>query len=147
MLKGYSLSFTSPPSRLNGFWPCLDLQLWAWLFQINGSVVRVDLWDTAGQERFKSLNKVYFRGAHGVIVVYDITNSESFKQVNYYNNTHHRCVSFHPDRRHTFFREYFFLFIFWFMWKFGGKVNLARTLPACPFPHWELVPKKSDLSL
>jgi len=49
--------------------------------EINKTVVRVDLWDTAGQERFKSLNKVYFRGAHGVIIVYDITNSDSFTQV------------------------------------------------------------------
>ena len=49
--------------------------------RIDGDLVTVDLWDTAGQERFKSLNKVYFRGAHGVILVYDITNKHSFEQL------------------------------------------------------------------
>jgi len=49
---------------------------------IDGDQVMVDFWDTAGQERFKSLNKVYFRGAHGIILVYDITNQHSFRQLN-----------------------------------------------------------------
>ena len=40
--------------------------------------IRLDIWDTAGQERFRGLAKNYFRGAHGFILVYDITNKESF---------------------------------------------------------------------
>ena len=36
------------------------------------------LWDTAGQEKFRSISSIYFRGADGVIVVYDITNRSSF---------------------------------------------------------------------
>ena len=40
--------------------------------------IRLDIWDTAGQERFRGLTKNYFRGAHGFVLVYDITNKDSF---------------------------------------------------------------------
>ena len=40
--------------------------------------IRLEIWDTAGQERFRGLTKNYFHGAHGFILVYDITNKESF---------------------------------------------------------------------
>ena len=40
--------------------------------------IRLDIWDTAGQERFRGIAQNYFRGAHGVIFVFDITNKESF---------------------------------------------------------------------
>lgn len=39
------------------------------------------MWDTAGQERFRSINSAYYRGAQGVIVVYDVTSQESFQNV------------------------------------------------------------------
>ncbi|XP_063722184.1 uncharacterized protein LOC134848598 [Symsagittifera roscoffensis] len=48
---------------------------------IDDDHVIVDLWDTAGQEKFKSLTKIYCRGAHGVILVYDISNHHSFEQL------------------------------------------------------------------
>ena len=38
-------------------------------------------WDTAGQERFRTISSTYYRGAHGIIVVYDITNADSFNNV------------------------------------------------------------------
>ncbi|KAJ3446690.1 ras and ef-hand domain-containing protein [Anaeramoeba flamelloides] len=40
--------------------------------------VRLQIWDTAGQERYHSLTLMYFRGAKGVIIVFDVTNQESF---------------------------------------------------------------------
>ena len=43
--------------------------------------IRLDIWDTAGQERFRGIAQNYFRGAHGVIFVFDITNKESFKKL------------------------------------------------------------------
>ena len=43
--------------------------------------IKLDIWDTAGQERFRGLTKNYFRGAHGFILVYDITNKLSFDKL------------------------------------------------------------------
>jgi len=41
-------------------------------------------WDTAGQERFRTITKTYYRGAHGYVLVYDITSAESFEHVKYW---------------------------------------------------------------
>lgn len=43
-----------------------------------GQRVKLTIWDTAGQERFRTLTSSYYRGAHGVILVYDVTCRESF---------------------------------------------------------------------
>ena len=46
--------------------------------EVNGRVCKLQIWDTAGQERFRTIISSYYRGAHGIILAYDITNSESF---------------------------------------------------------------------
>ena len=43
--------------------------------------VKVQIWDTAGQERFKNITNGYYRGAHGIAIVFDVTNIESFNKV------------------------------------------------------------------
>eukprot|EP01113_Clastostelium_recurvatum_P025020 TRINITY_DN2_c0_g3_i1.p1 TRINITY_DN2_c0_g3~~TRINITY_DN2_c0_g3_i1.p1 ORF type:complete len:225 (+),score=30.19 TRINITY_DN2_c0_g3_i1:53-727(+) len=48
---------------------------------LKGRSVKVDLWDTAGQERFRSLAPMYYRSAMIAYIVYDITSSSSFKEV------------------------------------------------------------------
>ncbi|KAF1762029.1 hypothetical protein GCK72_010290 [Caenorhabditis remanei] len=48
---------------------------------INGQRVKLQIWDTAGQERFRTITSTYYRGTHGVVVVYDVTNGESFGNV------------------------------------------------------------------
>ena len=40
--------------------------------------IEVEIWDTAGQERFKSIVPMYYKGSKGIVIVFDITNSESF---------------------------------------------------------------------
>lgn len=45
---------------------------------VRGTSYRLNLLDTAGQERFRTLSNSYYRGAHGVILVYDISNRDSF---------------------------------------------------------------------
>ena len=54
--------------------------------EIDQRRVKLQIWDTAGQERFAPLVSSYFRGGHGVAIVYDITNRESFERVNHWAN-------------------------------------------------------------
>jgi small GTP-binding protein len=43
--------------------------------------VRLQIWDTAGQERFRFLQPAYYRGAHGALLVYDITRMDSLENI------------------------------------------------------------------
>lgn len=47
----------------------------------NGKIIKLQMWDTAGQDRYKRIVSSYYRGSHGLIVVYDITNPASFENV------------------------------------------------------------------
>ena len=49
--------------------------------RINNKIIQIKFWDTAGQEIFHSLTKNFYRKADGIIIVYDITNKESFERV------------------------------------------------------------------
>ena len=52
--------------------------------QVAGRNVLLELRDTAGQERFRAITSSVYRGANGMIVVYDITDEESFNHVSYW---------------------------------------------------------------
>ena len=49
--------------------------------EMNGEKIKLQIWDTAGQERFRTITATYYRGTHGVIIVYDVTNADSFNNV------------------------------------------------------------------
>lgn len=48
---------------------------------IEGKVIRAQIWDTAGQERYRAITSAYYRGAVGALLVYDISKSTSFENV------------------------------------------------------------------
>ncbi|KAM3134782.1 hypothetical protein pb186bvf_013107 [Paramecium bursaria] len=59
---------------IGGVYNCIDMQ-------VKGQQLKVHLWDTAGEEKFKSLLNLYYRDANAAIIVYDITQSETFDSV------------------------------------------------------------------
>ena len=44
-------------------------------------LIKLQIWDTAGQERFRTITKTYYKGAHGIILTYDVTDENSFKNI------------------------------------------------------------------
>ncbi|KAK2704320.1 ras-related protein Rab-8A-like [Artemia franciscana] len=49
--------------------------------EIDGKRIKLQIWDTAGQERFRTITTAYYRGAMGIMLVYDITNERSFENI------------------------------------------------------------------
>jgi small GTP-binding protein len=43
--------------------------------------IKLQIWDTAGQDRFRCITKSYFRGSHGILLIYDITSTSSFNNI------------------------------------------------------------------
>lgn len=76
-------------------WPVpgeLPCHHWRWLpiqvstilsrsLSINTNEVKLQIWDTAGQERFRTITSAYYKGAHGIIMVYDLTSDQSFRDI------------------------------------------------------------------
>ncbi|KAM6139244.1 ras-related protein Rab-10 isoform 2-T2 [Phoenicopterus ruber ruber] len=49
--------------------------------ELQGKKIKLQIWDTAGQERFHTITTSYYRGAMGIMLVYDITNAKSFENI------------------------------------------------------------------
>ena len=48
---------------------------------VDGRIMKLQIWDTAGQERFRTITRAYYRGASAVVIVYDVTDEKSFRDV------------------------------------------------------------------
>ena len=58
---------------------------------IEGMTVKLQIWRTSGQQRFRTMTSAYYRGADGVILVYDVTDKESFERIAYWNG---QCLKY-----------------------------------------------------
>ncbi|KAJ2662644.1 GTP-binding protein [Coemansia sp. RSA 1200] len=55
--------------------------------ELDGKRIKLQIWDTAGQERFRTITTAYYRGAMGILLVYDVTDERSFNNIeNWYMN-------------------------------------------------------------
>ena len=65
--------------------------------------VVISLVDTAGQERFRAITKNYFKESDGVLLLYDVTNIESFKNVEIWIESIHESLGNHKDSKYVIF--------------------------------------------
>jgi Ras-related protein Rab-1A len=63
------------------FVPTIGVDFKIKTFEIDSKKIKMQIWDTAGQERFKNIISSYYRGAHGILLLYDVTDKESFKNI------------------------------------------------------------------
>ena len=63
------------------FVPTIGVDFKIKTFEIDEKKIKMQIWDTAGQERFKNIIASYYRGAHGILLIYDVTDKDSFKNL------------------------------------------------------------------
>lgn len=54
--------------------------------EIDGENIMLQIWDTAGQERFRTITQSYYRGANAILMVYDITDRQTFEGIKYWSS-------------------------------------------------------------
>jgi len=60
--------------------------------EIDNKIVKLQIWDTAGQERFQNITTSYYRGAHCIVLVYDVTQLDTFEHVHkWYQQINEHC--------------------------------------------------------
>ncbi|GAB2255057.1 hypothetical protein Droror1_Dr00008835 [Drosera rotundifolia] len=72
------VSFMSDSSFDDDIAPTIGVDFKINFFSVGGKRLKLTIWDTAGQERFRTLTTSYYRGAQGIILVYDVTRRETF---------------------------------------------------------------------
>ena len=63
------------------FVPTIGVDFKVKTIEIGDKKVKMQIWDTAGQERFRNVVSTYFRGSNGILLIYDITSRDSFKNL------------------------------------------------------------------
>jgi len=89
IIGDYKVGKTSLLCRYTGREPPSDdctttLDFRAKTVKRKGKRVKLQIWDIAGQERFRTAVASYYRGALGVLLVYDVTNRQSFQNIGYW---------------------------------------------------------------
>jgi len=74
--ESWSSEFTS-----QSLLPTIGIDFRKISFLIDNARVQLQIWDTAGQERFRSINKFHYRDAMGILLVYDVTDKQSFNNI------------------------------------------------------------------
>jgi Ras-related protein Rab-1A len=68
------------------------------IFKVSDKLVKLQMWDTAGQERFRTITQSYYRGADGIIIVFDVTDKDSFDSTSHWmheiDKANFDCVKF-----------------------------------------------------
>ena len=54
------------------------------IIELYNRLFKLQIWDSGGLERFHNITKTYIPGAHGIIIIYDVTDRNSFKNVKYW---------------------------------------------------------------
>ena len=71
--------FIKMPLQFPLFFAGIDFKIRT--IELDGKKIKLQIWDTAGQERFRTITTAYYRGAMGIMLVYDITNEKSFENI------------------------------------------------------------------
>ena len=94
---------------------------------VAGKKVKLQIWDTAGQERFRTITSSYYRGAHGIMIVYDSTSQHSFANVKQWL---HEITRYAGDDIENGKPE--------ISQKIPGKVTILRIIPG-KFTFFEII--------
>ena len=102
---------------------------------IRGERIKLQIWDTAGQERFHTITTSYYRGAMGIMLVYDITNAKSFDNIAKWLRTIQVILNY-KIKVNDWIRCHFQIWGIWrslewsqkdiFFWKWKGIVSSVR---------------------
>jgi len=61
--------------------PTIGIDFYVKTIRIQNQTIKLTIWDTAGQERFRTLTSSYYRNSHGVLLVYDVNNKQSYEHL------------------------------------------------------------------
>ncbi|XP_033011004.1 ras-related protein Rab-10-like [Lacerta agilis] len=81
ILRRYTELCPAKPSPPTSYITTVGIDFKVKTISVNDTAMKLQIWDTAGQERFHTFTTSFFRGAHGFVLVYDITSTESFQGI------------------------------------------------------------------